>query len=320
MPLSQRRRPPPLVFVPRQAPPPAEGEKGEEEEEEGEEEEGPDSPDSVGTTPGPDSPDFPGEEDSEEEEEEEEDEEEEGEENPFDTPDEATQGNPSAPDNSGDNRTVTPPTTTTSLPSSSSTSTSGPLGLGVGAGPDNTKKITPKEDPGGMGIGAQAALITFAVLGGLALIIGAYFFMRRRRRVREANLSPEPGIGFNEKPSSPTRALTFLPPVHHPHNTRSTENSNTLFGAGTYERPETVSTDNARSRIPPTPNPFADPPLNKAYDMLRGRVRSTTLTNRDSWEQNPFKDPISERFDPFGELQERARRERERYAEEMRRA
>jgi hypothetical protein len=59
-----------------------------------------------------------------------------------------------------------------------------------------------------------------------------------------------------------------------------------------------------------TPNPFADPPLNKAYDVLAGRPRSTTLTDRGSWIKNPFKDPESERFDPFGELRAKARRER----------
>lgn len=104
------------------------------------------------------------------------------------------------------------------------------------------------------------------------------------------------------------------------HLTRSTNNTTSLFGAGTYQRPETVST-NKESRIGaglPTPNPFADPPLNKAYDVLRGRPRSTTLTDRGSWVKNPFKDPGSERFDPFGELQEKARAERVRYVEEVR--
>ncbi|KAL1608590.1 hypothetical protein SLS60_003534 [Paraconiothyrium brasiliense] len=68
----------------------------------------------------------------------------------------------------------------------------------------------------------------------------------------------------------------------------------------------------------PTPNPFADPPRNKAYDQLRGRPRSTTLTDRGSWVKNPFKDPASERFDPFGELQAKARAERRKYVEEAR--
>lgn len=94
--------------------------------------------------------------------------------------------------------------------------------------------------------------------------------------------------------------------------TQSSDRSNTLFGPSSYSRPETVSTRDG-SRIPmpqPTPNPFADPPLNKAYDVLAGRPRSTTLTDRGSWVKNPFKDPESERFDPFGELQAKARRER----------
>jgi len=79
-----------------------------------------------------------------------------------------------------------------------------------------------------------------------------------------------------------------------------------------------VSTERDKSRFPPplpTPNPFADPPLNKAYDVLAGRPRSTTLTDRGSWVKNPFKDPGSERFDPFGELQQKARDERKRYLE-----
>jgi hypothetical protein len=107
------------------------------------------------------------------------------------------------------------------------------------------------------------------------------------------------------------------------HLTRSTERSNTLFGAGPYQRPETVSTDRSRSRFPiappqPTPNPFADPPLNKAYDVLAGRPRSTTLTDRGSWVKNPFRNPESERFDPFGELQEKARMERRKHLEAAR--
>jgi hypothetical protein len=104
------------------------------------------------------------------------------------------------------------------------------------------------------------------------------------------------------------------------HLTQSSTNS--LFAPGPYERPETVSTEQARSRISPpqpTPNPFADPPLNKAYDVLRGRPRSTTLTDRGSWVANPFKDPVSDRFDPFGELQQKAKQERARYLREVQR-
>jgi hypothetical protein len=106
------------------------------------------------------------------------------------------------------------------------------------------------------------------------------------------------------------------------HLTRSTERSNTLFGPGPYIRPETVSSNASRSRIAapqPTPNPFVDPPLNKAYDVLAGRPRSTTLTDRGSWVQNPFKDPESDRFDPFGEMQAKARMERVKYMEQARR-
>lgn len=106
-----------------------------------------------------------------------------------------------------------------------------------------------------------------------------------------------------------------------PHMTQLSGRSNTLFGPGSYSRPETVSTTRDQSGIPiaqRTPNPFADPPLNKAYDVLAGRPRSTTLTDRGSWIKNPFKDPGSERFDPFGELQAKARRERVKYLEQAR--
>jgi hypothetical protein len=109
--------------------------------------------------------------------------------------------------------------------------------------------------------------------------------------------------------------------VNTTHMTQSSDRSNTLFGSGSYSRPETVSTrDGSRIPVPqPTPNPFADPPLNKAYDVLNNRPRSTTLTDRGSWIKNPFKDPESERFDPFGELQAQARRERLKQVELARR-
>lgn len=175
------------------------------------------------------------------------------------------------------------------------------------------------QNRGGMSHAAEAALITFTILGGIALLIGGFIFLKKRRRAREnafrhAENAFDPGnSGSLSKPET----------VHissDNHMTRSTNATTSLFGAGHYERPETVSTDrgNAASRIPPTPNPFADPPLNKAYDVLRGRPRSTTLTDRGSWEKNPFQDPVSERFDPFGELQARARMERVRYMEELR--
>jgi hypothetical protein len=124
---------------------------------------------------------------------------------------------------------------------------------------------------------------------------------------------------------SASPAFAGLGGVGGSHMTRSTERSESLFGAGPYVRPETVSTDRNKSRFPiaapqPTPNPFADPPLNKAYDVLAGRPRSTTLTDRGSWVKNPFRNPDSERFDPFGELQEKARDERRRYLENSRKA
>lgn len=148
-------------------------------------------------------------------------------------------------------------------------------------------------------------------------------FLRRRRRLRQESQLRHADDAFN--PSN-TGSLHNPETVHIGggglHDSRSTTTSG-LFAAGEYERPETVSTDRNNSRIPkpqPTPNPFADPPLNKAYDVLRGRPRSTTLTDggREDWSSNPFRDPASERFDPFGELQQKARDERVRYMEELR--
>jgi hypothetical protein len=168
--------------------------------------------------------------------------------------------------------------------------------------------------------------------GALAIVIAAVVFLKRRKR-RQNNYNQRlPDDAFH-----PSNAGSLHPPetIHvanekhffaaggggGSHLTRSTERSESLFGAGPYVRPETVSTERNRSRFPvappqPTPNPFADPPLNKAYDVLAGRPRSTTLTDRGSWVKNPFHNPESERFDPFGELQEKARLERRRYVEE----
>jgi hypothetical protein len=145
------------------------------------------------------------------------------------------------------------------------------------------------------------------------------FYCKRRRRRRHERREAEDAL------DAANHAVLRAPGTDYIHNdiapftssgthmTQSSDRSNTLFGPGTYSRPETVSTNRNESRIPmpqPTPNPFADPPLKKAYDVLAGRPRSTTLTDRGSWIQNPFKNPESERFDPFGELQAKARRER----------
>jgi hypothetical protein len=162
------------------------------------------------------------------------------------------------------------------------------------------------------------------------MIVAAVIFLKRRKR-RQYN-QRLPDDPFNPSNSGSLHA----PETAHmttdaslffggggSHLTRSTDRSDSLFGAGAYSRPETVSTERNQSRFPiappqPTPNPFADPPLNKAYDVLAGRPRSTTLTDRGSWVKNPFRNPESERFDPFGELQEKARNERKRYVEEAR--
>ncbi|KAF2676905.1 hypothetical protein K458DRAFT_396485 [Lentithecium fluviatile CBS 122367] len=181
----------------------------------------------------------------------------------------------------------------------------------------------PPHSPGHrtLGKGAEAGLITSAVLGFVALLVGIYFLYKRRRRRRQ-----ELGMRHAENGFAPDNTGSLAEPetVHigfdpdNSHITRTTNDSNSLFGGSHYQRPETVST-NTNSRAPlPTPNPFADPPRNKAYDQLRGRPRSTTLTDRGSWIKNPFKDPESDRFDPFGEMQERARQERIKYMQELR--
>ncbi|KAF2472792.1 uncharacterized protein BDR25DRAFT_341627 [Lindgomyces ingoldianus] len=193
-----------------------------------------------------------------------------------------------------------------------------------------------KNAPSGMSKGAEAALITVSVLGAIALFIALIFFIKRRRRRAQETHMRHASDAFN-----PSNTGSLHTPetsyTDSSHLTRSTTTTSPLFAADPDHRPETVSTDPSYSRFqtfpatttgttpggiqPPMPsaNPFADPPRNKAYDVLRGRPRSTTLTDRGSWVQNPFKDPVSDRFDPFGELQEKARRERLRYIEELRR-
>lgn len=196
--------------------------------------------------------------------------------------------------------------------------------------------------------GAAAAAITLSVLGNsitsypsktstdfstgaLAVVIAAVLLIKRRKRRQRYN-QPLADDAFNpgntgslHAPETAHVATNSVFGLGGQHLTRSTERSDTLFGPGPYVRPDTVTTDRNNSRFPvkipppqPTPNPFVDPPLNKAYDVLAGRPRSTTLTDRGSWVKNPFRDPESERFDPFGELQQKARDERKRYLEASR--
>jgi hypothetical protein len=164
--------------------------------------------------------------------------------------------------------------------------------------------------------------------GAIALVVAVVLLMKRRKR-RQQFKQPLADDTFNPSNTGSLHApetahvittSVFGGAAAGSHLTRSTERSDTLFGPGRYERPETVSTERNKSRFPinipppqPTPNPFADPPLNKAYDVLAGRPRSTTLTDRGSWVKNPFKNPESERFDPFGELQQKARDERKKH-------
>lgn len=172
--------------------------------------------------------------------------------------------------------------------------------------------------------------------GALALLVAAVIFIRRRKAKSYMDHVPSSDEKFNTSMGQALRA----PETAHTgtassifarlqgasngggegHLTRSTNRSNTLFGPGPYSRPETVSTTRNNSQMPPpTPNPFEDPQRNKAYDMLNNRPRSTTLTDRGSWRENPFKNPESDRFDPFGELKEKARKERLRYLQQVKR-
>ncbi|KAF2200681.1 hypothetical protein GQ43DRAFT_432281 [Delitschia confertaspora ATCC 74209] len=171
---------------------------------------------------------------------------------------------------------------------------------------------------------AEGALITFVVLGVLALLVGAFLYYRcRQRKYRHRNMR------HTEDTFSPTNSSSLHPPetAHVP----SSISNFSLFAGDSNHRPITASTDSSRSRFqgfesqpihPPLPsaNPFTDDPdRNKAYDVLRGRPRSTTLTDRGDWVANPFKDPLSDRFDPFGELEEKARIARLKYVDDVRR-
>lgn len=184
--------------------------------------------------------------------------------------------------------------------------------------------------------GAEAAAITLSIMGAIALLVGLVIFIKRRKRRQNESSMRHAEDAFNPGNNGSLHAPETAhiddnfggPRPSLAHMTKSSTNSDTLFGGSHYQRPETVSTNSNPSRMrtvpsvappQPTPNPFADPPLHKAYDQLRGRPRSTTLTDRGSWIKNPFKDPASERFDPFGELQEKARAERRKYVEDARR-
>jgi hypothetical protein len=174
MPLSERRRPPPLHLVPRQTPTPTGG---------GAEEEEPefpdvDSPDSVGTTPGPDSSDSEFESAEEEGDEAEEGAEEEEDQEEEETPE--REGDPPAqPQISGipmpnpSDRPKIQPTTTVTLPSAPSGSLNAVAG-GGSVGQDPQKEIASKPPPseggGGMSKGAEAALVSLTVLGRLFCI------------------------------------------------------------------------------------------------------------------------------------------------------
>lgn len=233
--------------------------------------------------------------------------------------------------------TASPSMTTTTRPANAATVAAAPTNnqasppaqsenAGQNEGP---QRSSPQEERTMITKGGAAAAITLSIIGALAIIVAAVVFIKRRKRRQYNRRLPDdpfyPGnTGSLVAPETAHVASDSRFGGGGSHLTRSTERSESLFGAAPYIRPETVSTERNRSHFPmaqpiPTPNPFADPPLNKAYDVLAGRPRSTTLTDRGSWVKNPFRNPESERFDPFGELQEKARAERLRYVEVARR-
>ncbi|KAF1912988.1 hypothetical protein BDU57DRAFT_457870 [Ampelomyces quisqualis] len=212
---------------------------------------------------------------------------------------------------------------------------------GSGAGPakseitgqDNgPQRSSPQDEKTVITKGGAAAAITVSIISAMVVFIAAVIYIKRRKRLNNQynqrladdtfNPNNAGSLHVPETAHVPSASPAFagLGGIGGSHLTRSSERSESLFGAGPYVRPETVSTDRNKSTFPiafahPTPNPFADPPLNKAYDVLAGRPRSTTLTDRGSWVKNPFSNPESERFDPFGELQKKARDERRKYLE-----
>ncbi|KAI8941696.1 hypothetical protein NX059_002906 [Plenodomus lindquistii] len=344
-----RRQAPPASGPPAVGAAPAEGDESEEEEVE----EGPESPDSPGS-----SSDEGGLSSSDESESESESE---GEEPPSPAESGSPVSSnsavnspsniPDASNGSGNNaalpqitdaasstgRTPTTIVTSSRVPSSSTS-------FGRPAQSDARKNESPQisaqqQDAPLMTRTAAVAATVLGVLGALALIIGIVILIKHRKRKQRNHDQRLADDAFN---SDNTGSL-HVPETAHieggsslfshigggggsgaGHLTQSSARSNTLFGPGAYERPETVSTERNNSRFPiappiPTPNPFADPPLNKAYDVLAGRPRSTTLTDRGSWVKNPFQNPESERFDPFGELKAKARMERVKHMEEIRR-
>ncbi|RMZ70075.1 hypothetical protein GMOD_00000121 [Pyrenophora seminiperda CCB06] len=235
-------------------------------------------------------------------------------------------------------QTSTPPAPPPMLFTSKQAGNAAPSSIPQQTPPEQEQETRPIMTPE-----ARIAAIVLGVLGALALLVCILILMRRRKRKDRENHVARGPDAFN--PSNTNCAIPPPEVINVPdtartgaassvftrlnggisgggdgHVTRSTDRSNTLFGEGSYARPETVSTNRSMSRIPPqTPNPFADPPLNKAYDVLNNRPRSTTLTDRGSWVNNPFKNPESERFDPFGELKDKARRERIKYLQEAKR-
>ncbi|KAF2996865.1 hypothetical protein E8E13_004534 [Curvularia kusanoi] len=165
---------------------------------------------------------------------------------------------------------------------------------GIPVAEDDPPHRTHPEPPTLMSKGAEAAAITLSIIGAIIIAVCIFLYCKRRRRQRAARLDAElERDAQNYVSSLPSSTSTPPNPATGAHMTQISSRSNTLFGAGPYTRPETVTTnhDSAANSHPnhasiplpqPTPNPFADPPLNKAYDVLAGRPRSTTLTDRGS--------------------------------------
>lgn len=121
-------------------------------------------------------------------------------------------------------------------------------------------------------------------------------------------LDPPPTAGLRiHSPKGSTSSSTGLLPLDITTSQSKHSPSNSINGG-----------NGRMNQFPKPANPFEDPDLNKAYDMLNGRPRSSTLTSKSGWTRNPFEDPGDERFDPFGSLAEKAERERQKERERQR--
>ena len=126
-------------------------------------------------------------------------------------------------------------------------------------------------------------------------------YLRRRKRKRAADDDKKRLITKLQPPPSPP-----YDPMADPielSNTKPPEPTPIQKPTQTHVRPV----------IPkplPSANPFQEAPLSNAYDMLRGKRGGSVIQKTRSWLTNPFTDPSSNRYDPFGHLRAKQARER----------